>query len=510
MNSKTLRCGLLITFICLLPSVAAADALRLPAIFGNHMVLQRDQPIPVWGWSDPGAEVTVSFRDQRVTTITRADGQWTATLAAESTGESADLIVLSGDDLVFTDVLVGDVWVASGQSNMSWTVSNSNNAEAEIEAADHPDIRLFTLKRRVSTEPLREAGGSWVACTPEATKGFSAVAYFFGRELQEELDVPIGLINTSWGGTPAEAWTSIGALAANPELTSIIEQRTRDIVNYPEKLSVHIGELAAWAARRVTAESDGAEFTERKPRGPRGPEHPHLPAGLYNGMIQPLIPYGIRGVIWYQGESNGSRPEQYATLFPTMIRDWRRQWGQGAFPFLFVQLANFMPNGDESGRVWAFLREAQTQTLRLPNTGMAVTIDIGNPDDIHPRNKQDVGKRLALAAQAVAYDQSVIASGPMFSELTIDGSEAVISFSNAETGLTGVKGKVLGFEIAGKDRIWVPATATISGAKVLVSNPVIPEPVAVRYAWANSPEATLANGVNLPAVPFRTDDWSRE
>ncbi|MEZ5275015.1 MAG: sialate O-acetylesterase [Opitutaceae bacterium] len=493
----------------LLTALSASAELRLAAIFSDHMVLQREQPIPVWGWADPGEEVTLRFRDQSVTTAARADGRWSATLAAEGVGEPADLVVVSGEEVVVQDVLVGDVWLASGQSNMEWKVADSDRAEATIAAAGNPLIRLFTVPHRVSTEPLDDVEGAWRVASPDTVAPFSAVAWFFGREIQKRQKVPVGLIHTSWGGTPAEAWTGLEALAAKPGLTRLVDQRTRDLVDYPQRLVEYRAAVHGWELRQAQAAATGSPFTERKPDEPRGPHHKSLAAGLFNAMIHPLIPYATRGTIWYQGEANAAQPEEYAILFPTLIEDWRSLWGQGDFPFLFVQLADFRVDWDSSGRIWAFLREAQTQALRLPKTGMAVTIDIGNPDDIHPRNKHDVGKRLALVARSVAYGESVPASGPTYRGMTVEGSAVRIALDHAETGLMTKGPTLLGFEVAGQDRRWVPAKAIIDGVKVVVHSPEVAEPVAVRYAWRNSPEATLTNGAGLPAAPFRTDDWPR-
>jgi len=506
---RTFRSFATLFILGLFLALSASAELRLAAIFSDHMVLQRDQPIPVWGWAEPGDEVTLRFRDQSVTTVVEADGRWSTTLAAEEVGEPADLVVISGDGLVFKDVLVGEVWLASGQSNMEWTVANSERAEETIAAAGNPQIRLFSVPHMVSTEPLDDVEGTWQVASPDTVAPFSAVAWFFGREIQKRLKVPVGLIHTSWGGTPAEAWTRLEALAAKPELTRLVDQRTRDLADYPKNLVEYQAAVHGWELRQADAAAAGSPFTERIPAEPRGPHHKSLAAGLFNAMIHPLIPYAIRGTIWYQGEANAGQPEEYAILFPTMIEDWRSLWGQGDFPFLFVQLADYKAGGDPTGRIWAFLREAQTEALHLPNTGMAVTIDIGNPDDIHPRNKRDVGKRLALVARSVAYGESVLASGPTYKGMAVEGSAVRIALDHAETGLMTKGPTLLGFEVAGPDRQWVPAKAIIDGVKVVVHSPEVTEPVAVRYAWWNSPKATLTNGAGLPAQPFRTDDWPR-
>jgi sialate O-acetylesterase len=334
------------------------------------------------------------------------------------------------------------------------------------------------------------------------------VAYFFGRYLHKELNVPVGLIHTSWGGTPAEAWTRREVLEANPDCAPILKRYDDAVAKYPQAMKEYEQKLAEWkeAAQKAKAESTNPP---RRPGEPFGPGHPHSPAGLYNAMIAPLIPYGIAGAIWYQGESNAGRAYQYRTLFPDMIKNWRNDWGVGKFPFLFVQLANFMktkPEPDESA--WAELREAQTMTLALPNTGMAVIIDIGDADDIHPKNKQDVGKRLALWALANTYGKKLVYSGPIYKSMKVDGNSIVLSFDHVGGGLVAKGGEELeGFAIAGSDKKFVWADARINGDTVIVSSDKVSEPVAVRYAWADNPVCNLYNKEELPASPFRTDEW---
>lgn len=487
---------------------AAQAAVTLPSIFGDHMVLQQGETIPVWGWAEQGEEVTVTLGKQTATAVTGEEGAWRVDLRRMKTGGPYELTIAGKDDTrTISDVLIGEVWVGSGQSNMGWPVKLSNNPEQEIAAANYPEIRLFSVELKVATEPQDNCKGTWVVCTPETVPDFSAVLYFFGRELHQQLEVPLGLINTSWGGTPAEAWTSREALEADPALKHIVEQWDQKLKDYPAAKEAYDKALAEWQVAAEQAKAAGQD-APKKPGEPQGPSHPWLAAGLYNQMITPLTPFAIKGAIWYQGESNAPRAYQYRTLFPTMINSWRKDWEQGDFPFYFVQLANFKERKAEPGESdWAELREAQTMTLSLPNTGMATIIDIGEADDIHPRNKQDVGKRLALNALAKDYRKPVAYSGPTYRSHTIDGDTVKMRFNHTDGGFIAQGDKLAGFAIAGEDKKFVWAEASIHGKVIHVSSPEVPNPVAVRYAWADNPEATLYNGKGLPAVPFRTDDW---
>ncbi len=481
---------------------------KTPAVFSDHMVLQAGRLVPVWGKADPGETVTVSIAGTTVKTKADENGRWKVSVGPLKAPGPYELTVRGKNTLKFTDVLAGEVWVCSGQSNMQWPVARAMNAQAEIAKAHFPNIRLFTVKRAVAQKPLEDTEGMWVRCTPETVAGFSAVGYFFGRELHKALGVPVGLIHSSWGGTPAEAWTSRETLEAFPEFTPILERWKRRVENYPKDLERYEQAVARWKKAAARAKAAGKK-PPRRPRKPTEPtRHPHWPSGLYNGMIAPIIPYGIAGVIWYQGESNASRAYQYRSLFSTMIHDWRQHWRQGDFPFLFVQLANFMavePQPTESA--WAELREAQTMALALPRTGMAVAIDIGEAKDIHPKNKQEVGRRLALAAQAIAYGRDITYSGPLYQWSSIEGNKVRLYFKHTDGGLV-CKGKELkGFAVAGPDRRFVWAEAKIEGDTVVVWSKEVPEPAAVRYAWANNPVCNLYNKAGLPASPFRTDCW---
>ena len=490
-------------------SVALADV-KLPAVIGDNMVLQQGGKVSIWGWADPNEEVMVgvSWHNMMFAVTADKDGKWSFKMTPPEVGGPYEMTLNGKNSITIKNILVGEVWVASGQSNMQWAVNQSANPDEEIAEANYPKIRLFYVTRKVAETPQSDCEGSWVECSPETVPGFSAVAYYFGRHLHKELDVPVGLIHTSWGGTPAEAWTRREVLEANPDCEPILKRYDDAVAKYPQAMEEYEQKLAEWKEAVEKAKAEGKKSSQR-PGAPFGPGNPHSPAGLYNAMIAPLIPYGIQGAIWYQGESNAGRAYQYRTLFPAMIKNWRKDWGQGQFPFLFVQLANFMdtkPEPDESS--WAELREAQTMTLALPNTGMAVIIDIGEADDIHPKNKQDVGKRLALWALAETYGNKLVYSGPIYKSMKVDGSSIVLKFDHIGGGLVAKGGEELkGFSIAGADRKFVWADAKIEGDKVVVSSDKVSEPVAVRYAWADNPVCNLYNAEGLPASPFRTDDW---
>jgi len=649
-----------------LAAPAAIAEVSLPSVLSDHMVLQRDQEVRIWGKAAAGENVTVSFAGQQVSAQADADGNWSIRLSALPASSDGRTLTITGSNTIeLTDVLVGEVWVASGQSNMEFAVAGSANAQQEIADSGNDQIRMWTAERAVSSEPAFDVPGSWQVASPQTTGGFSAVAYFFARQLQEELDVPVGVMHSSWGGTPVEAWTSRPVLDsiewAQPILhryRDALETYDQRIQEYNDAMSqweqfrdgpantgfaagyanadfddsqwqtmalpqrwenaglnkdgvvwfrrtvelpdgwagqaltlslgpiddgdttyingTRVGELAAstrggWQVPRTynipaelvgegaltlavrvvdlsgeggiwgrpeqlsLARADGqgdalslvgewryllsqeinASNRAVQPRGlPFGPDHPHAPAGLFNGMINPILPYTIRGAIWYQGESNASRAQQYRQLFPAMIQDWRARWGQGDFPFLFVQLANYRAATDEVvDDEWAHLRDAQLNTLRtVPNTGMATIIDIGDANDIHPRNKQDVGLRLASWALVHTYEQDdVVASGPIYQPgaLTVNAGRATVGFDlfGGELEVRG-DGPLRGFTIAGEDQVFHHASARIVNGSVEVWSEDVPNPAAVRYAWENNPtEANLVNEEGLPASPFRTDDW---
>ncbi|HEY0054290.1 MAG TPA: sialate O-acetylesterase [Pedobacter sp.] len=636
----------LLIFLCLF--ISAKANVIMPGIFGNDMVLQRNKPIPVWGWAKANEAIRVSLNKQIKTVRADKSGNWMVELSPENAGGPFSLTVRGNNAITFSDVLIGEVWICSGQSNMEWPLTLVNNADLEISEANYPQIRHFAVTKDVSIMPKKDiAGGSWQKAEPKNAGNFSAVAYFFARKLHQELKVPIGLINASWGGTHVETWTSNKAFHGSEEFKSMIasiplssldsldkaksakrimdrkrwkseiltanllsswnkpdfddskwnklnapgmwedqgiegvdgvllfrksfnldasdagkaavlelakiddddityingiEVGRTDGYNFPRKYMVPAGIVKAGnnvVAVRLKDTKGGGGFYGELPMqitvnghvqplsgewlysfeaiseiSPVYNFHPNeYPSLLHNAMVHPLIPFAIQGVIWYQGENNASRAWQYRTAFPLMITDWRKQWKQGDFPFYFVQLASYDAggSGDKNlGYHWAELREAQTLTLSLPNTGMAVTSDIGEAKDVHPRNKQDVGLRLALAALSNTYKKNVVGSGPMYQSMKTERNKVIISFSNMGTGLMTKDeyGYLKGFEIAGTDQKYYYAKAYIKGDKVIVYSDDIPNPVAVRFGWYDEiSDNNLFNKEGLPAVPFRTDNW---
>ena len=488
-------------FSILLTLTARAEV-TLPAVLGDHMVVQRRLPVHVWGKAAAGEAVSATVRDDTRSTTADSIGLWSLYLKPGEAGGPFELTIRGENTLTLRDILVGDVWVASGQSNMEFGMKNVMNAGVELAAANRPRIRLFHVKNKVADHPLDDlAAWPWEAATPESVKDFSAVAYFFGRDLEDILDVPIGLIDSSWGGTPADAWTSLRALSADAALMPVFAEWARMTDDLAVTKVRREQELEKW--RRASEEAKAKGTTEPGFPWRSNDSGEWAPAALYNAMIAPLTPFPIRGAIWYQGESNASkeRAPLYAHLFETMIEDWRRAWGVGDFPFLFVQLANFKTGPDSH---WPDLREAQRETLALANTGMAVTIDIGNPTDIHPKNKQEVGRRLALAAGAIAYGEQLEYSGPMFWQATPEGSALRVSFTHAASGLVARGGALKGFAVAGPDGKFVNGDAQIDGATVLVSASGVSSPMYVRYGWSDDPGCNLYNGDGLPASPFQS------
>ena len=480
-------------------SIAAHADVTLPKLLSSHMVLQRNMPIHIWGDAAPGEQITVDLHGATATTTADNLHRWSVYLPAQPAGGPFTLTIRAANTITLDDILIGDLWLASGQSNMEMPLAGFNTATPvkdsakEIAAATNPKIRLLQVKKDSSDYPLEDlkAVAGWSQCTPDTAKSFSAAAYFFGRALQQKENVPIGLIDSTWGGSPAEAWTSMDALGADPSLSSVFAARARhmDIET---------------TQQRIDAVNKQAR-ADHKPTIPNPEYHPDQlswrPAGLYNAMIAPLTPLAIRGVIWYQGESNATlnRTADYTHLFAAMIQDWRAQWQQGNFPFLFAQIASYTASPHES---WGALRDAQRRTLYLANTGMAVILDVGEAHNIHPADKQTVGERLALQARSIAYGENITANGPLFQLAYPDHATMHIWFHNAE-GLKS-QGPLQGFEIAGPDGNFLPATATIEGETVIATNPSIPNPKYVRYAWPNFPQANLYNAANLPTSTFTT------
>lgn len=495
-------------FLCLLAATLPLHAeVSLPKLFSSHMVLQRDMPIHVWGSASPGEAVSVSFHDLTATANADAAGRWSVYLPPQSAGGPFTLTVHGTNSLQLDDILLGDLWFASGQSNMGMPLSGFGadtqiqDAAKEIAAADFPDIRLLLVERESSDYPLEDikTTAGWSRCTPETAKDFSAVAYFFARDLQRALQsrkqhVAIGLIDSTWGGTPAEAWTSMDTLGSDAALIPVFAAHAKKIDH--ESTEIRLDAI------------DKQLRAEGKPLTPNRDWHPNpvswQPAGLYNAMVAPFTPLPIRGVIWYQGEANSAldRVGLYDKVFPALIHDWRRHWSQGNFPFLYAQISAF---GSTPKEDWGQLRDAQRKTLSVANTGMAVTIDIGNEHNVHPANKQAVGERLSLLARRLVYGEDLTASGPLFRLAYPDHGTLHVMFDNA-AGLHAKEGTLEGFEVAGPDRVFVSADAHIDHAEygdtITVSSPSIPNPQYVRYAWANFPNANLYNGEGLPASTF--------
>ncbi len=472
--------GAIVLFV-LAPAAVQADV-RLPAIFADNMVLQRDMEVPVWGWADPGETVTISFGGQDVQAKANEKGEFSAKLPAMSVNRTGQQLKVSGSSEVTCDnVLVGEVWLASGQSNMEWPVQRADNAEVEIGDANYPDIRFFHIPHVVSGTPVSDVKATWQECSPETVKGFSAVAYFFGRELYMKLNVPVGLIDSSWGGTRIEPWTPPAgfAKAGLDQISTQIEEANK---KYEDML---------------------AGDPDEAPKHPLA-ENNRQPTALYNGMVHGIVPYGIRGAIWYQGESNRGEGMEYFKKMDALIAGWREIWGEGDFPFYFVQLAPFKYGGSETAlpEIW----EAQTAALTaIANTGMAVTVDVGNVADIHPTNKQEVGRRLALWALAKEYDEDLVYSGPIFSRMDLVSDKILLMFDHAGSGLTTSDGQPPShFQVAGEDGRFVDAQVKIEGKTILVWADSVPVPKHARYAWHQEAEPNLINKEGLPASPFRT------
>lgn len=502
-------------FCLALPVVMAASPsivptpLTLPRILSNHMVVQRDLPVHVWGEAMPGEVVAVTFRGETRGVTTGSLGHWSVYLKPGAAGGPFDMTVKatpamdsaaeSPQSITIQDVLVGDVWVASGQSNMEFTMRQAATADQDLPKADNYQIRLLTVTKKASEYPLPDLAGAdgWASSSPESARNFSAVAWYFARDIEQREHVPIGVIDSTWGGTLAEAWTRETALAQDAGLAPVFAAWGKMTEGESEAL-----------LRDKDEERQRAEAKAAGKPAPQFPWHPNLlswgPGMLWNGMIAPLTPFPIRGVIWYQGETNSAlaRAPLYKKVFSTLIEDWRHEWAEGDFPFLFVQISNFKSTPSED---WAELREQQLKTLALRNTSMVVTIDIGNPDNVHPTDKVDVGDRLALAARALTYGEAVSYSGPIFRQATPEGAAIRVWFEamgHEAKGLVAKGGELTGFEVAGADGKFMPAAARIDGNTIIVRSDLVAEPTLVRYGWANSPHCNLFNGAGLPASPF--------
>lgn len=497
----------LISTVILTSLVSSLQAeITLAPLFRDGAVLQQGKPVPVWGKATPGEKVTVEFQGQKKDATADTDGRWQVELDALAVSATPSDLTVSGQTTQkVSDILVGEVWVCSGQSNMAWPVKSAKDFPQEQASANYPLIRHFKVELKPSVKPEDTLNGQWTACSPQTVEEFSASGYFFGRELYKALGVPIGLINTSFGGTPVESWMSDIALKSDQKFETVFARWKKMMEDYPAALKLYEERTEKWKAAREAALKEKKSFTTRAPRRPDGPGSRMQPSTLFNAMVHPLIPYGVRGFIWYQGEANAVRFQEYGALFQAMITQWRKDFGQGDVPFYFVQLANLERKADTSGVQWAFQREAQAEALKLPHTGMAVTVDIGEADNIHPKNKQEVGRRLALIALALTYEKDGEYAGPIFESATAEGNAMKVNFVHGEgLKLLETPGD---YEVAGADRKFHPANAKVDGKHLIVSSPSVQEPVAVRYAWKNNPAVNLYNGADLPAVPFRSDDW---
>lgn len=481
--------------------IAAAHldaAVKLPTIFSDHMVLQADKPVNIWGKAEAGEKVAVEFLGKTYNTQADAEGKWKLTLDASPKSGPTTLKV---NDQTINDVLVGEVWLASGQSNMAFTVMNSLNAKEEMAAATNKEIREYLVPRNSADAPQDDVPGArWIVSDPKAVGIFSAVAYYFAREINKALQTPVGVIHSSWGGSPVEGWMSPESLA-DPAFTTV-RQRWADLLKaYPAKQKKYEEDMAAWK------EAVKQDPKAKRPPPAIGPASQHKLSGPYNGMIKPLIPYTFRGMLWYQGEANVPRGETYSALFKTFIPQMRKDFGQGEFPFYFVMLANLGPYNSPN-LAMPFLREAQASALSLPQTGMAVATDVGEDKNIHPANKQEVGKRLALIALANTYGKGGEFSGPTLQESAVEGGGMKLTFTHADgLALKPAKPDKKSFELAGADKVFHPAEAKVAGDAIIVTSAQVPAPVAVRYAYAANPELIVYNAAGLPAPPFRTDTW---
>jgi len=508
-----LRFFLLAALSLAVPSLRAE--LRLPAFFGDHMVFQRDAPIPVWGWADPGAEVAVQLGPDaaaEVKSIADGTGRWEAKLpATPATATGLEFTAKSGEKtIILKDILVGEVWLCSGQSNMEWSVNASLNPAEEIAAANFPAIRQMKIDHLTAATPQADVKSAWQVCSPETAGGFTAAGYFMARELHRELGVPIGLLNSSWGGTRIEPWTPVEGFAKIPALASIHALITNTLPTsepYQINLKAHLDAVGEWqrAATDALAQKTSAPVTPVFPPALLPLTAHTAPTTLYNAMISPLVGYGMRGAIWYQGESNHAEGMLYHEKKKALITGWRDKWGIGEFPFYYVQIAPYH-YGEEDPTILARFWEAQTASLEIPKTGMVVINDIGDSKDIHPKNKQEVGRRLALLAMKNDYGEpETVASGPVLRELVVEPGRLLVKFDEVAGGLKPRDGKPLThFEVIGETAEFVPATATIEGADtVVLTADAIKEPVAMRYAWHKLAEPNLANGAGLPSSAFR-------
>jgi sialate O-acetylesterase len=519
-----MRRSLLALLVLLFGTLSAQAEVKLPRIFSEHMVLQRETPVPVWGTADSGERVTIEFAGQTKTTTAATDGQWAIKLEALPTSAEPRTMAISGSQRKWEikDILVGDVWLCSGQSNMEMGLGGCN-APQDVAAADYPTLRRIKVAQRALAKPSAEVPGQWEVCTPHNAAGFTAAGFYFACRIQKETGLPIGLLDDNWGGTRIEPWIPPVGFELEPSLSQTLVQVKKWEQEYRENLRNSLDKLEKWLATTRQALAAGGDLPAA-PDMPQNPlANPGNPMSIYNGMIHPVVPYAIKGALWYQGESNGGEGEEYYHKMRALIGGWRKIWNQGEFPCYYVQLANWQqPNNEPAGGDgWAKVRMAQLKSLQIPHTGMAVIIDVGDASDIHPRDKFDVGERLALWALAKDYGQtSTVYSGPLYKSMQVEGQKIRLAFDCVGAGLmVGKKdgrqptvedqgGKLKRFAIAGEDRKWVWADAVIDGETVVVSAATVAQPVAVRYAYSMNPEGcNLYNRAGLPTSPFRTDDW---
>ena len=500
---------ILLSILILAPKTNAD--VRLPDVLGDSMVLQQKQKVPIWGTADAGETVVVAFQKQKLTVVADGRGKWRVDLKPLKADSTPQTLTIEGKNKIeLKDILVGEVWLVSGQSNMQWTLLQSNNGAAEVAKANHPKIRLFNVSRMVGSKKRPGKMAEWKVCTPESVREFSGAGYYFAVDLQEKLKVPIGIINSSWGGSQAEAWTPVEYLQAHPDLVATVE-RTRIWDEERPRVQVEYAQaIEKWKVESEKQKAAGARPSP-SPGVPDALRDYRVAASIYDGMIAPLMPFAIKGAVWYQGESNEARAEQYNILLPVMIRGWREKWGQGNFPFGIIQLPNYrQPKPEPTDEAWSFIREAQRRTaLNTVNTGLIVTIDIGEANDIHPKNKLDVGLRMSRWALKEVY-KNKLSNSPVLQKYEIKGNKIILTFADVGSGLRIKSGDKLNeFAIAGADKKFVWAEAKIVGKdKVEVWSDKVAEPAAVRYAFNNNPRnANLTNDSGLPAAPFRTDNW---
>lgn len=510
-NAMKYRLLMTVYIIIMAAGVCLADV-TLPDILADGMVLQREQRVPIWGRADPGEVVSVRFGRQEKKDTAGADGKWLVYLAPMPANATPATMVISGNNSIeLQDILVGEVWLLTGQSNMQLTLSETTDGEAAIAAADHPKIKLFNVSRKVAFKHEDGLLATWQSCTPESVKEFSAAGYYFGVDLQKELDVPLGLVNASFGGSQIEAWIPVEYLLASDELRPTVAREKIWDEERPSVKAQYEKDMEEWRAAVEQAKAED----NKPPRAPRVPDalrEYRIAASIYNNMIEPLIPFGIRGAFWYQGESNEERAEQYGLLLPTMIKAWRERWNRADLPFGIVQLPNFRDvEAQPTDEAWSHLREQQRRTVvNTPKTGLIVTIDIGEAHDIHPHNKPDVGKRMCRWALVEVYGRNITPTGPMFERAKVKGGKMILWFDAVGKGLKIKEGDQLQeFAIAGADRQWHWAEARIMGKdRIEVWSDKVPKPKAVRYAFNNNPkDPNLTNETGLPASPFRTDNW---